>query len=161
MRPPSGVRRLVDAPRRSDLPRRSPFPHTSRPSRSASRAATRRRLAAEASTAASTSSPSRPGRPSAAWATRPRRPRPSRTAAPSPSTTAPVPANGRCAALELALDLGAGDDVVLAGVVPADPGLVATVVVGRPEDEGGVAIPDAAGVVTLGIESAPDADEGI
>ena len=57
--------------------------------------------------------------------------------------------------------LRARHDVVLAGVGPADPRLVAAVVVRRPEHEGRVALPDRAGVRALGVEAAPDADEGV
>ena len=38
---------------------------------------------------------------------------------------------------------------------------MAAVVVGRPEDERGVALPDRAAIVALGVEAAPDADEGV
>src|SRR3954452_15393575 len=59
------------------------------------------------------------------------------------------------------LDLGAGDDVVGAVVGPADPRLVAAVVVVAPQHEPGLAVPHRAGVVALRIQAAPHADEGV
>ena len=57
-------------------------------------------------------------------------------------------------------DGAAGHDVVPA-VVPAHPGLVAAVVVRRPQDERGLVLADLAALVRLGVEAAPHAHEGV
>src|SRR4051812_15868309 len=83
--------------------------------------------------------------------------------APSPAASRPMRAAraqrevGRSATL----DLGPGDDVVGAVVGPADPGLVTAVVVVAPQHEARLAVPHRAGIVALGVQAAPDADEGV
>src|SRR3954447_11062156 len=59
------------------------------------------------------------------------------------------------------LDLRARDDVVRAVVGPADPRLVAAVVVVAPEHEPRLAVPHGARLVALRVQPAPDADERV
>src|SRR5213079_1325126 len=108
--------------------------------------------AAAARSGASTSSTTAPGPRSAATAIPPRRRRPSRIAAPRCFTRARARRRGRCAGAASALEPfhhRARHDVVPAGLVPPDPGLVAAVVVGREQDERRLLLPHAAAVTRL------------
>src|SRR3954453_4646471 len=87
-----------------------------------------------------------------------------------PSCLAPWPAASRAmraardqreVGISATLDLGSRHDVVGAVVGPADPGLVAAVVVVAPQHEARLAVPHRARLGALGIQSAPDVDEGV
>src|SRR5215203_3090788 len=67
----------------------------------------------------------------------------------------------RFCGLALALDLGAADDGVLAGVAEDDPRLVAAVVVRRPQLQGRRAAPDRDLLLAGRVEAAPDPHEGV
>src|SRR6476619_1909211 len=74
-----------------------------------------------------------------------------------------IPAHFECPAMPSSLeplDLGAADDLVLR-LAEAHPGLVRAVVVGRPQHERPLAPADAHRVGALGVQPAPDADEGV
>src|SRR3954453_18542283 len=58
-------------------------------------------------------------------------------------------------------DLGAADDRLFAGVPEDDPGLVAAVVVGRPELQRRRAAPDGDLLLAGRVEAAPDPHEGV
>src|SRR3954469_5025173 len=83
--------------------------------------------------------------------------------APWPAASRPMRAarDQREVGISATLDLGSGHDVVGAVVGPADPGLVAAVVVVAPEDEARLAVPHRARLVTLWVQPAPDADERV
>src|SRR3954464_2271483 len=83
--------------------------------------------------------------------------------APCPAARRPIRAarDQRDVGRSATLDLGPRDDVVGAVVGPADPRLVAAVVVVAPQDEAGLAVPDRARLVALGVQAAPDPDEAV
>src|SRR3954447_16981010 len=80
--------------------------------------------------------------------------------APCPAASRPIRAarDQREVGRSATLDLRPRHDVVGAVVGPADPRLVAAVVVVAPQHEARGAVPDGAGLVALRVEPAPDAD---
>src|SRR3954454_311267 len=101
-----------------------------------------------------------PGRASAAVAIPQQRRCRSRSAGRPRSTRAPGRRSGPTARPESAFDLRTGDDVV-AAVGPADPGLVAAVVVGRPQHQRGLVAPHGALLGALVVEAPPEPDEPV